>query len=184
MEIQFESGSFPNRPNALIGSSYEQALQTHLQNFDEKFDSLFGLKSKGYQDDDIYFAKATLSNMLGGIGYFHGSSLVKSKFVYILHSNIYCRLTYLCGLLFSSLFMFRPVFCCRYTGEHPLDYWSTSLYTAVPSRSFFPRGFLWDEGFHNILISKWDVEISKDIIGRIYYTDLITINHNFHFMNT
>lgn len=32
---------------------------------------------------------------------------------------------------------------------------------------------MWDEGFHNILISKWDLEITKDIVG--HWLDLMNI---------
>ena len=65
-------------------------------------------------------AKAALSNMLGGLGYFHGSSKIK----------------------LPALAEGGP--------SRVVESWPAALYTGVPSRSFFPRGFLWDEGFHQV----------------------------------
>ena len=61
-------------------------------------------------------AKAALSNLLGGIGYFYGRSQV--------------------ALPGGRMAWSAPA----------------GLLTAVPSRPFFPRGFMWDEGFHQVIL--------------------------------
>ncbi|XP_050312550.1 mannosyl-oligosaccharide glucosidase [Anthonomus grandis grandis] len=130
IDIVFESKSVANVPERLLGDSYTKSLEWLRTRFDQRFEDTFGLKSKGYHAKHIEFAQAALSNMIGGIGYFYGSSLVQSRY-----------------------------------NEEPVSYWRAPLYTAVPSRSFFPRGFLWDEGFHGLLISQWDLDIELDIMG-------------------
>ena len=136
IDIAFESDSFVDREDSLVGEKYTQTLAEKEDNFDLKFEQLFQLSNKGYNDSAIHFAQSAMSNMIGGIGYFYGSSIVKSKY-----------------------------------NSMPVPYWEAPLYTAVPSRSFFPRGFLWDEGFHNLLISRWDPEISADILA--HWIDLM-----------
>ncbi|XP_015909815.1 mannosyl-oligosaccharide glucosidase [Parasteatoda tepidariorum] len=136
LEVYFESGSFTSRPSKFIGPLYNMELDNHMKRFEETFEYKFRLLDKLYNPEEIKTAWAALSNMIGGIGYFYGSSLVQSS-----HN------------------------------KDPISYWKAPLYTAVPSRSFFPRGFLWDEGFHNLLILEWNPEISKDILS--HWLDLI-----------
>lgn len=130
MDVVFESSSNSNRPNTLTGKVYSDLLAKKSEEFDSKFDNIFKLKEKSFKEEEINFAQSALSNLLGGIGYFYGSSRVISDFL-----------------------------------ETPVSYWKAPLYTAVPSRSFFPRGFLWDEGFHGLLIASWDLEIELDIMS-------------------
>merc|ERR1711957_435583 len=69
--------------------------------------------------------------MLGGLGYFYGSSDIK-----------------------------LPDAPDQVVKTKP-----NPLFTGVPSRSFFPRGFLWDEGFHQLLMGTWDAALSRDVIS-------------------
>mmetsp|Transcript_589 Transcript_589/g.764 ORF Transcript_589/g.764 Transcript_589/m.764 type:complete len:94 (+) Transcript_589:1065-1346(+) len=39
-----------------------------------------------------------------------------------------------------------------------------TLFTAVPDRPDHARGFMWDEGFHQHLISVWNMDLTMDII--------------------
>lgn len=138
LEVVYESQSVRKRSDVMRGDVYDTLLQQHRAVFDRNFEAKFHLAEKGFSENDIFFGKAALSNLIGGIGYFYGSSRVQS-----VHNT------------------------------EPVPYWNAPLYTAVPSRSFFPRGFLWDEGFHNLIISQWDRDISLDIIT--HWFDLMNI---------
>lgn len=122
----------PNLDQAAIQADTRARAMT----FDAHFDATFGLADKGYNPKQVRFARAALSNMLGGMGYFYGKSEVK-----------------------------RAAETGAASREGPASTYPMPLFTAVPSRSFFPRGFLWDEGFHQQLIANWNRNITLDVLA-------------------
>lgn len=123
---------FRRQSSNLFQTEYEKSLKLLRKKFDEKFEKTFKFETTESDKERYYrFGKLALSNMVGGVGYFYGYSLIKSS-----------------AEKDNAVIPYGPI----------------QLLTAVPSRSFFPRGFLWDEGFHNILLSEWEPSISENII--------------------
>ncbi|KAG6426732.1 hypothetical protein SASPL_110961 [Salvia splendens] len=152
------------RIRILTGDSLSSHLEQKQEQFDDKFQRCFDMPdetmrfflsmlsalSHEINPEAMTVAKAALGNLLGGIGYFYGQSKISLPS----SSNV------------STCHLMQLVH-----GDNYISYWPAELYTAVPSRPFFPRGFLWDEGFHQLLIRRWDANISLDIIG--HWLDLM-----------
>ena len=49
-------------------------------------------------------------------------------------------------------------------GDKIVETSPVSLLTDTPSRLAFPRGFLWDTGFHNLIVQKWDIQLALQIL--------------------
>ena len=99
VEITFQSLSIADLQDSISGPMFTAELRKCLESFNNKFEEKFPLAEKGFSESQVSFAQAALSNMVGGIGYFHGRSKVISQYY-----------------------------------KEPVDYWPSSLYTAVPSR--------------------------------------------------
>ncbi|KAG0246517.1 Processing alpha glucosidase I [Mortierella sp. GBA43] len=143
-EVRYSSKSSPNPVTTNVIST---ELAKAVEAFDERFENVFHLKQNGYDEPMVNFAKATMSNLIGGIGYFYGTTIVDESEPYEdgEHEEL------------DGPVARRPDPSPRYTPP-------ATLFSAVPSRSFFPRGFYWDEGFHQTLIGQWDNDLSLEII--------------------
>ena len=85
------------------------------------------------------------SNLVGGIGYFHGDSVVDRSYAPEYEEE--------------NEGFWQETADARGRNQFALEGPST-LYTSIPSRPFFPRGFLWDEGFHLLPIADWDMALT------------------------
>lgn len=118
-------------------------LEGIVDTIDKKFANSFHLQPPFDTEEHVKFAKEFYSNLIGGLNYFHGQQLVDRG---------------------------------EHEDEDEEEFWKIEteiksveegpyeLMTLVPSRSFFPRGFYWDEGFHLLPVLEYDPDIVLEII--------------------
>jgi mannosyl-oligosaccharide glucosidase len=149
-EDTYSSGfeDMEKKVEGLSGGALTAKFERKREEFDQKFDRVFPIHGDA---EAKKVAKSAVSNLVGSIGYFVGNVLISNK-----NSN---------------------EFLCHYVSRKfcsVVQYDTRALFTACPSRSFFPRGFLWDEGFHQLVIQKWKGDLSREMMASWF--DLMNVN--------
>jgi mannosyl-oligosaccharide glucosidase len=110
---------------------------------------VFAPKSPFLDQRQHQFSQYLLSNLLGGIGYFFGDSRVDRS-----PSPAYQEAE---PNFWEEAHKERARISSETVGPQ-------ELFTSVPSRPFFPRGFFWDEGFHLQVVLDWDMDLALEIL--------------------
>lgn len=148
--ISYKKTSYPSKDDAFKDATLMSAkplqklkeLKTMIKQkkdaFDQKFEQVYGLNQDRFDNDE------TLKE-------FKDQGLQFSKEAL---SNLLGGIGYYYGPLRIK------------TGEKTFQYDEPAgLLTGCPSRSRFPRGFLWDEGFHLMLTCQWSRFLCMDILS-------------------
>lgn len=121
----------------ISAETIDNGIEALSSSFTKRFSSIFPVPA---QDPSLQtFSEAITSNLLGGVGYFYGSSIEDRGFAYEWdqdEEDVNDE--------------------AKSSGQGPVLTEPRELLTGTPSRSFFPRGFYWDEGFHLLHIGEWD----------------------------
>ncbi|KAH8667006.1 glycoside hydrolase family 63 protein [Xylariales sp. PMI_506] len=128
---------------------FHTSLNAFHSAFQINFDRVFPRVASFQDDRYVGFSQALLSNLLGGLGFFHGNSKVDYS-----HAPEYDETE-------PDFWDKAATAMARATIETTN---STSLFSFTPSRPFFPRGFLWDEGFHLLPVIEWDLDLAVSVL--------------------
>ncbi|KAF4120803.1 mannosyl-oligosaccharide glucosidase [Geosmithia morbida] len=152
-DVIFESGS---ADKAITSDDVTREIKAASESFNERFSRTFDIQPP-FANDEKYrtFGKSMFSNLAGGIGYFHGHQVIDRSYAEEYEEE---------GDRFWEEAA-RARASNKPTFEGPYE-----LFTSVPSRPFFPRGFLWDEGFHLVPIADWDMDLTLEIVRSWFKT--------------
>jgi mannosyl-oligosaccharide glucosidase len=133
----------------LTSADLTREIKTTSEFFNQRFGVVFDLKAPFKADKYKAFGKTMFSNLLGGIGYFYGHHLVDRSYAPEYDEE--------------NEGFWEDTAAARAQKQFKLE-GPFELFTSIPSRPFFPRGFLWDEGFHLLPIADWDMDLTLEIV--------------------
>lgn len=145
-DVIFSSGSAPAK---ITSDDITAQIKTVTSGFAARFTNVFQPQAPFLKERYTEFSKSLFSNLIGGIGYFHGDSRVDRSY-----DDAYEE---------ENEGFWEEAAEARGRNEAG-TVGPNELFTSIPSRPFFPRGFLWDEGFHLLPVIDWDVDTTLDII--------------------
>lgn len=131
------------------------AIKKVLSSFEEKYLEVHKPQAPFTDKKWLTFSKSLFSNLIGGIGYFHGDQMIDRSYAPEYEED--------------SEGFWQEAEEARGRNQQKLE-GPYELFTSIPSRPFFPRGFLWDEGFHLLPILDWDTDVAMQIISSWYNT--------------
>ncbi|KAH9998556.1 glycoside hydrolase family 63 protein [Xylariaceae sp. FL0662B] len=149
-DILFSSGSA-----GMDTTSEDLTRETKLttEAFNDRFSEIFEPQAPFKADKYRKFGRSMLSNLAGGIGYFYGHQVVDRSYAPEYEEE--------------NEGFWEETAEARARRQEQLE-GPYELYTSIPSRPFFPRGFLWDEGFHLLPIADWDIDLTLEIVKSWY----------------
>lgn len=129
----------------LTSADLSRRIRNNVKSFAERYNEIFKAQKPFNGPKYDVFSKALFSNLLGGIGYFSGDHLVDRSGASEYDEDE--------ELFWEAAAAARGRNKAELEGPH-------ELFTAIPSRASYPRGFLWDEGFHLLPIIDWDTGLT------------------------
>jgi mannosyl-oligosaccharide glucosidase len=145
-DVLFSSASAPKK---ITSNELTHQINSVTSGFSSRFTDIFKPQAPFVKERYEEFSKSLFSNLIGGIGYFFGDSRVDRSYDPAYEED-------------NEGFWEEAA---EARGRNTADLEGPSeLFTSIPSRPFFPRGFLWDEGFHLLPVIDWDVDLTLDII--------------------
>jgi len=151
LDILFSSGI---TSEAMASSSLTEDIRNVQSTIDDRFKSAFSPQPPFQDERHVTFSQYILSNLMGGIGYFRGTSRVDSSFAPEYAEND--------PDFWGKAAAARSRAVVQEEGPY-------QLFTSVPSRPFFPRDFCGMKAFISKLswTGTWILPWKSSLVGLI-----------------